>query len=413
VIESTTLAQLAERGVLYVNDGYRTKASELGADGLPVLRVAEVRDGSIQPAFKDRVRGEFRPKMGGKTSRPDDVLITTKGTVGRAAMVPESLPEFVYSPQLCVLRVLDDQVISPRWLYAWVRSPAFQRQANVVAGQTDMAPYINLVDLRRMTVELPSLPAQQAVAEVLGALDDKIDANARLVPLLRDLAKTRLQSSVVPESAHRVGDVADVRKGLSYTGAGLAEAGMPMVNLANAENFGWLKRSGFKHYTGAYKPRHVAQPGALLIAGVEQTWRNEIIGWPMLLPDDVGDALFSQDVFLVDFQPEHTWLRLPLWAHLYTFDARTRLEGMAYGTTVARFPSEALTGLEFPAPREGDPALDAADELLRRAWAAERESAALVTLRDALLPSLISGELRVREAASLANTSVPAAVAMT
>lgn len=37
---------------------------------------------------------------------------------------------------------------------------------------------------------------------------------------------------------------------MSYTGAGLADAGMPMVDLANAENVGWLKRSGFKYYTG-------------------------------------------------------------------------------------------------------------------------------------------------------------------
>jgi hypothetical protein len=65
---------------------------------------------------------------------------------------------------------------------------------------------------------------------------------------------------------------------------------MPMVNLANADNFGWLKRSGFKHYTGPSKPRHVAPPGALLVSGVDLTWKLGIIGWPMLLPDDVGPA---------------------------------------------------------------------------------------------------------------------------
>lgn len=386
-------------GVLYVNDGYRTKTAELGNEGIPVLRVSEVRDGVILPAFKDHVRHEFRPKMGGKTSRPNDVLITTKGTVGRSAIIPATFPEFVYSPQLCVLRVLDDQLVDPRWLYAWVRSPQFQAQASGVSGQTDMAPYINLVDLRSMTVELPPPATQRSIAEVLGALDDKIEANGRLVPLLRDLAKAMLQRAADRASSYVVGEVADVRKGLSYTGAGLADAGMPMVNLANAENFGWLKRSGFKYYTGPYKPRHVAQPGSLLVSGVEQTWRHEIIGWPILLPDDIGPALFSQDVFLVDFPPEWDWLRLPLWAHLYTAEARARLEGMVYGTTVARFPTEALAGLVFPAPPRRDPAIGTAADLLRRAWAAERESAALAALRDTLLPPLVSGELRVRDIA--------------
>lgn len=100
-------------------------------------------------------------------------------------------------------------------------------------------------------------------------------------------------------------------------------------------------------------------------------------------------------MFLVDFRPERARLRLPLWAHLYTSDARARLQGMVYGTTVAPLPAEALTGLGFPAPPQGHRALKTADGLLRRAWAAERESTALAALRDTLLPPLISGELRV------------------
>jgi len=251
----------------------------------------------------------------------------------------------------------------------------------------------------------PPLPVQQAIAQVLTAVDDKIESNTAVIRPLRDLARATLQRAA-RATTHSVGGVADVRKGLSYTSKGLSHSGMPMVNLANAENFGWLKRSGFKYYTGDYKPRHIAPPGSLLISGVEQTWRHEIIGWPMLLPDDIGPALFSQDVFLIDFKPEHAWLRLPLWSHLYTSDARARLESMVYGTTVARFPTEALTGLVFPAPPLDHPALGAADALVSRAWAVERETAALVALREALLPPLLSGELRVGDAEALVGEAV-------
>jgi type I restriction enzyme, S subunit len=109
---------------------------------------------------------------------------------------------------------------------------------------------------------------------------------------------------------------------------------------------------------------------------------------------------------IVDFPPERTWLRLPLWAYLYTSEARVRLEGMAYGTTVARIPAEALTGLIFPAAAEGAPGLGTAADLLRRAWAAECESAALVRLRDTLLPPLLSGQIRVRDAEALVGEAV-------
>jgi hypothetical protein len=138
----------------------------------------------------------------------------------------------------------------------------------------------------------------------------------------------------------------------------------------------------------------------LLVSGVDLTWRLRIIGWPMLLPADLGPMLFSQDIFLIDFRPEHSWLRLPLWAYLYSPEARARIEGMAYGTTVARFPAEALTGMEFRAPAPDDPALEAAEALLQRAWAAERETDAIESLRSAIASPLLAGELRVDQEAS-------------
>lgn len=118
----------------------------------------------------------------------------------------------------------------------------------------------------------------------------------------------------------------------------------------------------------------MARGGDLLVANTEQTWRNEILGWPMLLP---------------------------VWAHLFTREARQRVEGMAHGTTVARFPPEALTGLDVPILPASSPAIGQAEALLRRAWAAERESEALARLRDTLLPALMSGRIRVREAEEL------------
>ena len=192
--EQTTLGALAARGTLLLSDGYRTKASELGTPGIPILRVAEVHDGRLAPTFGDHVKDMYRPKIGAKLSRPADVVVTTKGTVGRVARIPQGSPEFVYPPQVCFFRALDDG-IDARWLYFWFRSLAFKRQAAAVQGQTDMAAYINLVDMKAMRICLPSASEQREIAITVGALADRVDACRRTIEMAEELADAIFESS--------------------------------------------------------------------------------------------------------------------------------------------------------------------------------------------------------------------------
>jgi type I restriction enzyme, S subunit len=73
-------------------------------------------------------------------------------------------------------------------------------------------PSLSRSDFYSFRVQVPPLPEQDAIAEVLGALDDKIGANVRLVPLLRNLAKALLLRAADPARSFVVGEVADVRK---------------------------------------------------------------------------------------------------------------------------------------------------------------------------------------------------------
>ncbi len=187
-----TLGELAQSGLLQLGDGYRTKQSENGVPGLPILRVAEVLDGKISPRFEDYVREIFRPAMGAKISQPHDIVLTTKGTVGRVAIIPVGAPEFVYSPQLCFFRVTPSSPVSARYLYYWFRSEDFRSQARYRKNQTDMADYINLADIRSLIVKLPPKEIREATTAVLGALDDKIAANERETKALATLRDTLL-----------------------------------------------------------------------------------------------------------------------------------------------------------------------------------------------------------------------------
>ena len=63
-------------------------------------------------------------------------------------------------------------------------------------NNTDMAAYINLADIRSLILRLPDLDEQRAIAEVLGALDDKIAANTKIVATIRESMKSLLSDRV-------------------------------------------------------------------------------------------------------------------------------------------------------------------------------------------------------------------------
>lgn len=189
-----TIGELAESGSLVFSDGYRTKRSELGEPGYRILRVADVDDWSVAITGPDFVSQDRSYAMRSKLSRPGDVLLTTKGTVGRVAIYPDVAEQVVYSPQLCYFRVLDPEKVNPRYLAYWFKSPSFARQALHRANNTDMAPYINMRDIRSLEVDLPGVGTQRAIAEVLGALDDKIAANDRTLQLTDELVRARFES---------------------------------------------------------------------------------------------------------------------------------------------------------------------------------------------------------------------------
>jgi type I restriction enzyme S subunit len=115
----TTVAALIDEAVLIINDGYRAKNSELGKPGVPFARAGNVRS-RVELASADHLRLDRLDRVGNKISQAGDVVFTSKGTVGRFAFVQPGDDEFVYSPQLCFWRVLDERAIDPEFLYFWL-----------------------------------------------------------------------------------------------------------------------------------------------------------------------------------------------------------------------------------------------------------------------------------------------------
>ena len=185
--------ELIDTGSLEIGDGYRAKNSELSTSGLPFARAGNIRDG-FHFDDADCFPTENLHRVKNKASIPGDVVFTSKGTVGRFAFVRENTPRFVYSPQLCFWRSLDTALIDPRYLFYWMSGPEFFRQFKEVSGQTDMAEFVSLRDQRDMRITLPPVREQRAIARVLGALDDRIELNRRMNATLEAMARALFKS---------------------------------------------------------------------------------------------------------------------------------------------------------------------------------------------------------------------------
>ncbi|CAM4057021.1 restriction endonuclease subunit S [Janibacter anophelis] len=382
--DRVSLGTLVSRGVLEIGDGYRTKRSEHGTPGYRILRVADIGEGVIGADGPDFVSAEYKDKINSKLSEPGDVLLTTKGTVGRVAIVPEGIEQLVYSPQLCYFRVVEPNELNARFLSYWFRSRDFLLQASHRANNTDMAAYINLADIRTLELRVPHMDEQRAIAEVLGALDDKIAANARLVESLDELRNARLQPMLDEAEPMPLSSTAQYVNGKAFT-KNATGTGRVVVRIAELNS----GLGGSTVYNDIdVDDKHVARPGDLLFA-----WSGSLTLHRWYRPE----AIVNQHIFKVI--PNDGF---PMWlvsGVLQRKLAEFRAIAADKATTMGHIQRRHLDEPVLVPRRD---IIEREDELMtglwRRALAAELEIEKLAQTRDALLPLLMSGKVTVKDA---------------
>lgn len=422
-------ADLISKGVLEIGDGYRAKNSEMAEEGVPFIRAGDVA-GRVNTIGTDLLSYTSVSKVGRKRSITGDVVMTTKGTIGRLAFVQEGDPEFIYSPQLCFWRSLDPNTIDQRWLFFAMRSQEMLDQISWSAGQTDMAPYVSLTDQRTaFKLTLPPIKEQREIAAILGALDDKIELNRKTAATLEEMARALYRSWFVDfdpvwaklegrTPAHMDAATAALfpdrfdEEGLPE---GWARAGF--LELVEIISGGTPKTSEQLYWNGDIPWYSVVDaPGAGQIfvldtekkiteAGFESCSAKRIgkgttiisargtVGKIALAPSDM---VFNQSCYGLHAKGKAA----PSFVYFATVRAVEQLQSMAHGSVFSTITRKTFEGLELvSAPKAINSAFEVeTGRFLERVLQLGRENQTLSILRDTLLPRLMSGELRVGEA---------------
>ena len=278
--------ELIDAGVLSVGDGYRTKRAEHGRPGFPNPPCRRRADGHVSFDGVELLRREFEPPSARKSAKQAMSCWPTKGTVGRVAIFPGGLEPVVYSPQLCYFRVRDESKLSSRYLAFWLRSTAFLAQAAYMSNSTDMAPYISLRDLRSAVLHLPEIEEQRGIAEVLGALDDKIAALDSTKQIATDLEDSRFEAALRnADSSVPLASVASVTKGVSYRRADLGPSSRALVTLKCVGRDGQFAARGLKPYVGEARAPQILRANDTVVAQTDLTQGAEVVGWAVRVPD--------------------------------------------------------------------------------------------------------------------------------
>jgi len=286
---------------------------------------------------------------------------------------------------------------------------------------------------------LPDLPEQHAITHILGTLDDKIELNRRMGETLEAMARALFKSWFVdfepvrakaegrdtglPESIadlfparlvdselgeipegwgiHPLSDCVDIARGLSYKGSGLSSNGLPMHNLNSIHEGGGYKHEGIKYYNDTHKPKHMVRSGDVIVANTEQGHDRLLIGFAAIVPARYREeSLFSHHIYRVSPKSLVGLTSDYVCQLLNTQAMHDTVSGYANGTTVNMLPSDALEipQILLPYLQIVSAYTDLAQAARERQEKLIDESRTLATIRDTLLPKLISGELRVKDA---------------
>ncbi|MGH7944235.1 MAG: restriction endonuclease subunit S [Opitutaceae bacterium] len=139
------------------------------------------------------VTHEKAESLSSNCAKPGDIFFTQRGTLGQVAFVPKNGADRYLISQSQMKLTVDAEKALPLFLYYVFTSAEQQEYIRQNAIQTGV-PHTNLGILRNTPLTLPPRAQQKAIATVLGALDDKIELNRRMNETLEAMARAVFQS---------------------------------------------------------------------------------------------------------------------------------------------------------------------------------------------------------------------------
>ena len=407
---------------------------EYQSAGVPFLRSLNIRPFRIDVADLRYITTDFHQQIGKSRLTPGDVVIVRTGAPGTAAVIPEWLTEANCS-DLVIVRPGPE--LDPRYLAYYLNAAAQHQIAAETVGAVQQ--HFNVGSAKRLRMSLPPFQEQRAITGVLGALDDKIEANRTLNETLEATCQALFRSwfvdfdPVVAKSEGRrpphladevaalfpdhledsslgpvpagwrvgtVGDIAElVREGVQPKDSPLEtflHFSIPAFDAGKvpAEELGTQIQSN----------KFLVPEGAVLLAKlnphIPRVW----------FPDNERERRAVASTEFLVMAPRAPMERCYLYGLFSSSAFLVEFSSLVTGTSNSHQRVKPDDFLRMPVVVPAEEGVRAVTRLfspmMETQLANLKEAQTLAALRDALLPRLLSGELQVRQAEKLVEEVV-------
>ena len=406
---------------------YRGKSPDKTAFGVPLVTAKIVKGGRIEKPEEFIAEADFDDWMRRGMPKPGDIVMTTEAPLGEVAQLDGR--KVALAQRVITLRGKPD-VLDNTFLKFLLQSNPVQEELRSRGTGTTVVG-IRQSELRKVSLTLPPLPEQKAIAAMLGALDDKIELNRRMNATLEAMARALFQSWFVDFDPVRAKLDGRQPEGIDAETAALFPDSFqdshfgtipqdwedcPLASKIELLSGGTPKTSEPDYWDGDIpwysvrdapnecdmwviqtdkqvtelgiknSPAQILPTGTTIISARGTVGKLALVGTPMAMNQSCYGVrgIEGYGDFFTYFSLRQATAELQQRTHGTVFDTITR---QTFETLDCIFPPANLTG-----------AFDrTVGPLLSKIRANLKESRTLATLRDTLLPKLLSGELIVAE----------------
>ena len=396
----------------------------------PYIRVRDMGEKYLPINNLEYVPNEVFPSIKNYIVDKGDLLLSIVGTVGLVSLVNDELDKASLTEN-CVKIIPQKDIVDNEFLYYFLKSNIGQEEIfrKIVGAVQPKLPIYNINDIG---LNIPDLPTQTAIAEILSSLDDKIELNNKINQELENLAQTLFKQWFIDfEFPNENGEpykssggemveseLGEIPKGWEIVkvqdlehklqtgtrpkgGVGGITQGVPSIGAESIKKLGYYDFSKVKFVTEEFAAKMK---------------RGKVEGYELLIYKDGGkpgtfiphfsmfgegfpfDSFFiNEHVFLLDFFNKH----FNSFCYFY-FDSeyvKPVFENNGGKAAIPGINQEDVKNLWVFNPNLeavklfGEFAHSSVSTILKNC----KENIQLTNLRDSLLPKLISGELEVSQ----------------